>query len=85
MKGAAIMHLTKLGNNVSLLTTNHGYEILYSYSTPVAGWAPLIGNFKTNKRYSVTTTKHINKYLSGKEAIEMCPTDIESMGKIIGE
>ncbi|MGA1049236.1 MAG: hypothetical protein ACO3UU_14615 [Minisyncoccia bacterium] len=77
------MKLIKLGNNETLLQTNHGYEILYSYETPVAGYSPLLGHFKTTEHYSATTTKHINKYLKGNEAFLISPTDIERMGFII--
>jgi hypothetical protein len=37
------------------------YYVLFSYSTPVAGRSD-VGVFKTAKKYSRTTTKHINKY-----------------------
>ena len=40
--------------------------ILFSYETPVAGWDDK-GAFRTLQHYSATTTKHINKYLGGKD------------------
>ncbi len=40
-------------------------KILYSYETPVAGWNKVIGWFKTDKHYSQTTKRHLNKYLGG--------------------
>jgi len=39
---------------------------LFSYDTPVAGWDDK-GAFRTLEHYSATTTKHINKYLGGKD------------------
>lgn len=75
------MHIKPLGSNQTLLITNHGYEILYSYETAVAGYNPTLGlHFRTTKRYSNTTTKHINKYLAGRNAIALSPEDIEQMG-----
>ena len=41
-------------------------SILFSYETPVAGWDDE-GAFETEDYYSVTTSKHINKYFGGKE------------------
>lgn len=48
------------------LETRHA-DILFSYSTPVAGLIRFKsddqdGPFKTDTWYSVTTTRHINKY-----------------------
>jgi hypothetical protein len=41
--------------------------LLFSYSTPVAGFSPVhgpneSGHFKTAQHYSQTTTRHIKKY-----------------------
>jgi hypothetical protein len=78
------MNIKPLGTNVTLLVTNHGYEILYSYETPVAGYSPLLGWFRTTQRYSNTTTRHINKYLEKQQdVINVSPEDIELMGKTI--
>lgn len=35
--------------------------LLFSYETPVAGWDKN-GPFKTEKKFSAITTRHINKY-----------------------
>lgn len=60
------MRLKKLGSNQTLLITNHGAEILYSYETPVAGFSPDLGGyFKNSENYSQTTSKHVNSYLKG--------------------
>ena len=40
-----------------------GKSILFSYSTPVAGWDEN-GAFRTDEKFSVTTSKHINKWIS---------------------
>lgn len=55
------MKLKPIGSNITELNIN-GVSVLFSYSTPVAGWDDK-GAFRTDKHYSSTTTKHINKYL----------------------
>jgi len=55
------MKLKPIGSNMTELNIN-GVSVLFSYSTPVAGWDDK-GAFRTDKHYSSTTTKHINKYL----------------------
>ena len=59
------MKLKPIGSNMTELNIN-GISILFSYETPVAGYNSN-GAFKTDKHYSRTTTKHINKYL-GKDS-----------------
>jgi hypothetical protein len=41
-----------------------GTCVLFSYSTPVAALVPGKGWIRTEKFYSVTTSKHINRWLS---------------------
>jgi len=42
-----------------------GYVILKSYETPVAVWVDRDKAFyETDQKYSVTTTKHINKFFN---------------------
>ena len=77
--GETIMNIRSIGSNQTLLTTNHGDEVLYSYETAVAGHHHTIGDFKTSKRYSNTTTKHINKYLNGVKAVVLSPEQIEQL------
>jgi len=59
------MKLKVIGSNMTELNIN-GVSVLFSYSTPVAG-SDEKGAFRTNKHYSATTTKHINKYLGGRD------------------
>tara|TARA_Y100001937_G_scaffold19308_1_gene26620 strand:- start:998 stop:1255 length:258 start_codon:yes stop_codon:yes gene_type:complete len=61
------MKLKAIGSNMTELSYgNKGVSILFSYSTPVAGWDDK-GAFRTSKHYSTTTSRHINKYLGGKD------------------
>ena len=60
-------HLINIASNMTEIKTNNNDYVLFSYSTPVAGYDKQ-GAFKTDVWYSRTTTKHINKYLDGRNA-----------------
>ena len=69
------MIIEKIGSNQTLLKLKNGLEILYSYSTPVEGYNPYDEDyegayFRTTKKWSATTTRHINKYL-GDHGVEI--------------
>jgi hypothetical protein len=63
------IHLKKLGSNKTELQSN-GRTVFYSYSTPVVVYTDWSENgdmpkvYVTEKKFSVTTSKHINQYLS---------------------
>jgi hypothetical protein len=57
------MKIKKISNNLNVVTNDH-VALCFSYETPVAGYNSHIGFFKTKKFWSVTTSKHINKYLA---------------------
>jgi hypothetical protein len=55
------MQLKPIQSNMTELTLNDGTQVLFSYQTPVACW--IDGQFyKTDKKWSNTTTRHINKW-----------------------
>ncbi len=60
-----IMKLNPVGSNMNEIEVD-GKSILFSYKTPVAGWDDE-GAFRSEDWFSMTTTKHINKYLGGKD------------------
>ena len=55
------MKLNPVGSNMNEIEVD-GKSILFSYKTPVAGYDDQ-GAFRTDEKFSVTTSKHINKYL----------------------
>jgi hypothetical protein len=59
------LNLKKVGSNMTELEVGNT-SILFSYQTPVAGWDDQ-GAFRSSDWFSPTTTKHINKYLGGKD------------------
>ena len=58
--------LKQVGSNMTEITTATGNRVLFSYETPVAAYTEQ-GAVRTDTFYSVTTSKHINKYLGGKD------------------
>lgn len=62
-----MLHISPIGANQTELTFN-GAKVLFSYQTPVAAW--INGQFyKTNKKWSVTTSKHVNKWVSSDNSL----------------
>ena len=59
------MKLNPVGSNMNEVAVN-GKSVLFSYKTPVAGYDDQ-GAFRSEDWFSMTTTKHINKYLGGKD------------------
>lgn len=62
------MRLRQLGSNMAEVRLNSGFVVLFSYETPVAAWIEGEGFYKTEKKWSVTTSKHINKWLANADA-----------------
>jgi len=56
------MNLKPLASNKTELTLEDGTQVLFSYETPVACW--IQGEyFKTSKKWSNTTSRHINSWV----------------------
>ena len=55
------MKIKTIASNLTELQIND-MNIAFSYSTPVAGWDDE-GAFRTDTKFSPTTSKHIKKYL----------------------
>jgi len=56
------MFLSNLGSNKTQITLEDGTKVLFSYHTPVACWRDG-AFFKTSKKWSDTTTRHINSWV----------------------
>jgi hypothetical protein len=66
------MKLKPIASNMTELEVK-GAHVLFSYSTPVA--CSSVGKYyKTEKKWSNTTTRHINKWLDGVNA-EVVPQE----------
>lgn len=55
------MRIKNIGSNMTEVHLNNGDVVLISYETPVAALTAA-GAFKTEKKWSATTTRHINKW-----------------------
>ena len=64
IKGA-LMQLTPIASNMTEVETSEA-RILFSYRTPVAAYVFGRGYVRTAKWWSVTTSRHINKWI-GKD------------------
>ena len=64
IKGA-LMQLTPIASNMTEVETSEA-RILFSYRTPVAAYVFGDGFVRTEKWWSVTTSRHINKWI-GKD------------------
>jgi predicted deacetylase len=54
-------------NHVAIIKLEDGREVFQSYGVTVAAFIPGRGTVRTDARYSVTTSKHMNQY-AGKDA-----------------
>jgi len=71
IKGAS-MQLTPIASNMTEVETSEA-RILFSYRTPVAAYIYGEGFVKTEKFWSVTTSRHINKWLKdGHDDLPEC-------------
>lgn len=72
------MKIKPIASNMTELRVNENI-ILFSYETPVAAWTAKRGYVKTNKYWSNTTSRHINKWLDGSDVMEVEQSEIEGM------
>lgn len=73
------MKLNHLGPNMIEVDAGD-YVILFSYSTPVAYRKNVDGYlYRTDEFFSVTTSKHINKWLNGATATKVPQAQIEEL------
>ena len=68
------MKITQIGKQNARIVESRGCRVLYSYQTPVALEAPNGKYYRTDQKWSVTTSKHINKFVSGDVAL--CPQSV---------
>jgi hypothetical protein len=57
------MNLNPIRANMTELHVNDELTVLFSYKTPVAAWVSGIGYLRTDKKWSNTTSRHINQWL----------------------
>ena len=77
IKGAK-MQLTPIASNMTEIETDSA-RVLFSYRTPVAAYVFGVGFIKTDKFWSVTTSRHINKWLDGGTPREVSQTYLDNL------
>ena len=67
------MKLVSLKKNQNEVHLKGGVIVLFSYQTPVAGFTPDMGYFRTEEFHSTTTSRHINNWLQeeGVDNVEL--------------
>jgi len=76
------MKVKSIGSNQTEIHFICGTIVLVSYETPVAALLSSGRYIKTSTKYSRTTSKHINQWLSGTYAEEVSQ---EELNRIVGE
>ncbi len=78
------MKLRQYGSNQTELSLLCGAVVFFSYETPVAALLPSGRYIRTEKKWSVTTSKHINKWLTGVTSpVEQVPQ--EELHRLVGD
>ena len=77
IKGAS-MQLTPIASNMTEIETDDA-RILFSYRTPVAAYVFGVGYVKTDKWWSVTTSRHINKWTDNCTVKEVSQTFLDKL------
>jgi|TARA_B110000238_G_scaffold186281_1_gene215271 hypothetical protein len=72
------MKLYQKGSNMTELDLGFA-QVFFSYETPVAARLTDGTLVRTDERYSVTTTKHINKWLQGCDALTVSQYRIDCL------
>ena len=72
------MQLTPIASNMTEIETDDA-RILFSYRTPVAAYVFGVGYVKTDKWWSVTTSRHINKWTDNCTVKEVSQTFLDKL------
>ena len=70
------MKLTPIAANQTEVCLNNGDQIFFSYRTPVAAYCSDLGYIRTEKFWSVTTSRHINKWLKNVAEVKQVPQSL---------
>jgi hypothetical protein len=76
------MKLKPLGANRTELTLASGAVVFFSYQTPVAAQRAEGGFIRTAQHYSVTTLRHIDQWLEGRNAQTVPQAEINSIAGV---
>jgi hypothetical protein len=83
-RGSNKMKLRQLAANQTELSLPCGSVVFFSYETPVAAMLASGRYIRTEKKWSVTTSKHLNKWLAAvSDCVELVPQD--DLYNLVGE
>ena len=74
-----MLRLKIIAPNQTEIRKADGTIVFFSYETPVAAFIPDKGFVRTSTKYSVTTSRHINKWLWGASAAEVCQFVLDNL------
>jgi len=78
------MRLRQLAANQTEVALDNGAVVFFSYETPVAARTSSGQYIRTEQKYSVTTTKHLNRWLvSVADSVQLVPQDV--LNRLSGE
>ena len=73
------MQLKRIAANQTEIVLNNGTTVFFRYDTPVAAQLPDYEYVRTSTKWSVTTSKHINKWLNGVNAAEVSQDILDNL------
>jgi hypothetical protein len=79
------MEIRKQGPSATVASFADGAELFYSYETPVAGFIPGLGYFRTDAFFSRTTSKHVGKYVGHSGGRTLTQSTIAALAARAGE
>tara|TARA_R110000822_G_scaffold160612_2_gene300792 strand:+ start:70 stop:303 length:234 start_codon:yes stop_codon:yes gene_type:complete len=77
------MNIKPIAPNQTEIHLNNGTLVLVSYQTPVAAFdAEKSKWIRSAEKYSVTTSKHVNKWLSGLNTTTVPQSEIDALMEV---
>jgi len=76
------MNIKQLAPNQTELHKDDGTIIFVSYETPVAAFVDGFKWVRSEEKYSVTTSKHVNKWLAGLNTTTVPQSEIDALMEV---
>lgn len=73
------MKLKVIGPNQTELNFRDDTQVFFSYETPVAAFVPGRGFLRTDFKWSVTTSKHITRWLNGANSTSVPQSELDDL------
>ena len=73
------MQLKRIAANQTEVSLNNGTKVFFSYDTPVAAQLPDYEYVRTATKWSVSTSRHNNKWLEGVNATEVSQDILDNL------